>query len=230
MVKLVHRIRDRESISRVFAYLVLFWGIVGVGYQTLRSLLGTNPFGYTLITYFYFTTQSNILVIIVASLFLFRQKKSIHQSTLSFITLVNISMTGIVFHTLLTPYMVSVGFINHVLHTINPILYFIFYFLFIKDELPMKKFWIALIYPLLYMSFVYIVIEPVFGDLMDSLMSTFPSARYVYPFLDPGSYQRGVLGLLLFNLGILAPLIVLFSFLLIYSKSRFEHKINAFSR
>ena len=226
MFNLTRRIRDRESISKGFAYLVLFWGLFGVGLQTLRSLLGTNPLELVLLTHFYFTTQSNILLVIVVSLYLFKQKRGHVFTSLAFIALINIFVTGVVFHTLLIPYMEQVSFLNHVLHTINPILYFLFYFLIIKEYLPTKKFFISLLYPLAYMIFVYLIVEPIFGNMMDENLSTFESARFVYPFLDPGNYDQGIPGLLMFNLGILAPLVALISFLFCYLKSRFEKEVN----
>lgn len=225
MIELTQRIRDRERATKIFAYIVLFWGLLGIGLQTARSLLGDNPLQYTLITHFYFTTQSNILVTLVAVLFLFKQKKGQGFAILAFISLVNISVTGIVFHLLLTPYMGSVSFLNHVLHTINPVIYLAFYYMIITQHLEVKKFWVSLIYPLLYIATVYVIIEPFFGDLMDQLMTTFESPRFVYPFLDPGNYERGVIGLILFNFGILTPLICLLSFLLNYLKFKLEKKL-----
>lgn len=226
MIKFTRRLRDRNQSKQLFAYLVLFWGIVGVGFQTLRSLLGESPLEYTLVTHFYFTTQSNILLVIVSLLYLFKKKKGNGFTSLSFITLINISVTGIVFHTLLTPFMSNVSFLNHVLHTINPLLYIIFYFMVIEEHLPVSKFWISLIYPLIYMALVYLIIEPVFGDLMEELMTTFESARYVYPFLDPSQYERGIVGLILFNLGLLAPAMILLAFVLNLLKSRFETRLR----
>ena len=226
MIKMTRRLRDRNQSKQLFAYLVLFWGIVGVGLQTLRSLLGESPLEYTLITHFYFTTQSNISLVIVSLLYLFKKKKGNGFTSLSFFTLINISVTGIVFHTLLTPFMSNVSFLNHVLHTINPILYIIFYFMVIEELLPISKFWISLIYPLIYMALVYLMIEPIFGDLMEELMTTFESARYVYPFLDPNQYERGILGLILFNLGLLAPAMSLLAYVLNLLKSRFETRLR----
>lgn len=226
MIKLARRIRDRESIMKGFAYLVLFFGLFGVGLQTLRSLFGENPLQLAFLTQFYFTTQSNILLTIVVFLFLFTQKRGPVFTSLAFIALINIFVTGVVFHTLLVPYMEHVSFLNHVLHTINPILYFMFYFFVIKEYLPTRKFFVSLIYPLIYMAFVYLIVEPIFGDMMERNIDVFESARYVYPFLDPGNYDRGFVGLLMFNLGILAPVISLISFLLCYSKSLFEKKVS----
>jgi len=227
MKNIARRIRDREKSIKIFAYVVLFWGLLGVGLQTARSLLGDSPLEYTLITHFYFTTQSNILITIVAILFLFKQKKGQGFTILSFISLINITVTGIVFHILLTPYMSHVSVLNHVLHTINPLLYIMFYYLVLSDHLEIKKFWVSLIYPLIYMALVYTIIEPIFGDLMEQLMTTFESARYVYPFLDPSNYERGIAGLISFNLGVLAPLICFISFLLNYLKFRFEKNLLA---
>lgn len=225
MNKLACHIRDREILSKTFAYIVLLWGTIGIGLQTMRSLLGENPLELSLITHFYFTTQSNILISIVAFLFLFKKKKGRGFTTLAFISLVNITITGIIFHVLLTPYMGRINFTHHVLHTINPLLYFVFYFFVINDYLEIRKFWVSLIYPLIYLAFVYLIIEPIFGDLMERIMTNFASARYVYPFLDPAQYERGVIGLIIFNLGLLAPLISLLSLLLCYLKARFEKKL-----
>jgi hypothetical protein len=226
MVKLARRIRDREQLVKLFAYLVLGWGLVGVALQTGRSLLGSSPLEYTLVTHFYFTTQSNLLVVIMMFIFLFKKKRGSIFTSFAYITLINISMTGIIFHALLTPYMSHVSFLNHVLHTITPLLYVCFYFFVIKEHVLISKFWLSLLYPLLYMLAVYIIIEPLFGDMMERLFTTFEDPRYVYPFLSPRSYTTGVRGLILFNLGILAPLVALYSFLLCYLKSRFEKQLN----
>ena len=73
---------------------------------------------------------------------------------------------------------------------------------------------------------VYIFIEPFLGSLIETTAPNYESARYVYPFLDPQNYPRETLGLIGFNLGLLAPLIVLFSFGLLYLKHRIYHKIH----
>jgi hypothetical protein len=140
----------------------------------------------------------------------------------AFIGLVNIFMTGIIFHILLTPFMGGVSFLNHILHTINPILYVLFYFFIFKDHITQRKLWIGILYPLIYVALVFILIEPMFGDLLDSQLPNFVGARYVYPFLDPREYDRGFLGVLLFNLGIITPIILGITSLLILMKSQFE--------
>ena len=73
---------------------------------------------------------------------------------------------------------------------------------------------------------MYTIIEPLFGNYIESIVTDFVSARYIYPFLDPRNYERETLGLISFNLGILAPLIALLSLLLSYLKTLFDHKYN----
>ena len=219
-------LRDRDKFIKWFPILVLSWGLLGILQLLGRALLGDTPGPSLLITSIYFTTQSNILITLVVSLFLLGYSEKIWFKYIAFIGLLNILITGIIFHILLTPYMGSVSFMNHVLHTINPILYSIFYFVIITNYIQLKKFWISLVYPLIYLSLVYIVIEPLFGDIFDFVMPDFEGARYVYPFLDPRLYSTGVRGLLVFNLGILAPLICAFAVFLIFLKLKLEKKIQ----
>jgi hypothetical protein len=175
-----------------------------------------------LTTSFYFTTQSNLFITIVSLLYLLKQEIKPWFKYVAFIGLVNIFMTGIIFHILLTPFMGGVSFLNHILHTINPILYVLFYFFIFKDHITQRKLWIGILYPLIYVALVFILIEPMFGDLLDSQLPNFVGARYVYPFLDPREYDRGFLGVLLFNLGIITPIILGITSLLILMKSQFE--------
>lgn len=225
-MKLVRSIRDRELISYIIAYLVAFWSVLGVGLQMVRSSYAVHPWESVLVTNFYFTTQSNLILVFVSLIYILKPFKGKIFKTFAFIGLINISLTGIIFHILLTPYMSNVSFLNHVLHTINPILYVAFYFICINDYVPIKMFYVALIYPLAYMVFVYAFVSPFFGDMMERVVSVFESARYVYPFLDPITYPSGITGLLIFNLGILAPLIAALAFTLTYLKVLFEQKIH----
>lgn len=226
MIPFAQRIRNRELVKRIIAYLVFICGIIGIGLQVGRSLLGSNPLEFSFITFLYFTTQSNIIITIIAFFYLFTKKRGPLFTSFAFIGFLNILITGIVFHTLLIPYMDHVSFLNHLLHTINPVLYTIFYIFVIEEFVPTKKFYISLIYPIIYMLSVYLIVEPVFGDMMERLMPDFVGARYVYPFLDPRTYPSGFSDLLIFNLGILAPAITLLSFLLSLFKQRFERRIN----
>ena len=222
MNKLLH---DKKFIL-FYSILVLLFGILGISLEIARALYDDN-FGASLfVTFLYFTTQSNLLLTITLLLFLLKNRHKKSLNYLAFITLVNITITGIVFHILLVPYMEKVGFIHHILHTVNPILYILFYYFIFDKKLPLNKFWIALIYPLVFMASVYIFVEPLFGDLIENTIPNFESARYVYPFLDPGNYERETLGLIAFNLGLLAPLFTVFSYLLLYLKQKINTKIH----
>ncbi len=224
MKNITRVLRDRKSYRLIFPYLVLIFGLLGILMLYGDSLYDPTASRTVLTTSFYFTTQSNIIITVIALLYLLNQESKPWFKYLAFIALVNIFMTGIIFHILITPYMSGVSFLNHLLHTINPILYIAFYFLILKDFITQKKIWLGLIYPLIYVAFVFLLVEPIFGDLLDQQLPDFVGARYVYPFLDPREYEQGFRGLLLFNLGIVTPLIVAATSLMIFLKTQFEKK------
>lgn len=174
----------------------------------------------------YFTIQSNVLVSLIVLFYILKKQHHLWFNRLAFIGLINISVTGVVFHVLLTPYMSSVSFMQHMLHTINPLLYIIFYFFFITTFIPLKELYISLIYPLLYILFVFLFVSPVLGDYLESMTGSWQVSRYVYPFLNPNNYRNGIVGMLIFNLGILAPSIFGFSFLLRHLKQTYELSIQ----
>lgn len=224
MKNLAHVLRDRESFRLLLTYLVLGWGLLGVLLlygDTLYDPTATRNF---LTTSFYYTTQSNILITLISIFYLCKFYTKRWFKYIAFIALVNIFMTGIIFHVLLTPFMGGVSFLNHLLHTINPLLYILFYFFILTDQVEFKRVWIGLIYPFIYTLLVFVLIEPVFGNLLDQQLPDFVGARYVYPFLDPREYEQGFWGMLLFNLGIISPIIIGTTSLLIFLKSRFEKR------
>jgi hypothetical protein len=224
MKNLARVLRDRKLYRLILTYLVFGWGLLGVLLLYTDTLYDPTATRTVLTTSFYFTTQSNLFITIVSLLYLLKQEIKPWFKYVAFIGLVNIFMTGIIFHILLTPFMGGVSFLNHILHTINPILYVLFYFFIFKDHITQRKLWIGILYPLIYVALVFILIEPMFGDLLDSQLPNFVGARYVYPFLDPREYDRGFLGVLLFNFGIITPIILGITSLLILMKSQFEKK------
>ncbi len=221
MVELI----KNNKMSIGFAIIVFAFGLLGIALEILRAIQSSNFMGTIFVTFLYFTTQSNLLITIAVLLFILKKADSKIYQYFAFIALINMSITAIIFHAILVPYMSQINLIQHVLHTINPLLYFIFYFVFFKQNLSTNKFWISLIYPFLFLVTVYVIIEPIFGNYLETLVSDFTSARYIYPFLDPRNYERETLGVIGFNLGILAPTIALFSFILISLKSIFDKKI-----
>jgi hypothetical protein len=224
MKNLARVLRDRKLYRLILTYLVFGWGLLGVLLLYTDTLYDPTATRTVLTTSFYFTTQSNLFITIVSLLYLLKQEIKPWFKYVAFIGLVNIFMTGIIFHILLTPFMGGVSFLNHILHTINPILYVLLYFFIFKDHITQRKLWIGILYPLIYVALVFILIEPMFGDLLDSQLPNFVGARYVYPFLDPREYDRGFLGVLLFNFGIITPIILGITSLLILMKSQFEKK------
>jgi hypothetical protein len=216
-------LRKNEILNFYFSLFVFLSAAISVLIQLISAIFVDDD---GLLRLVYFTIQSNILMSVIIGLYILKKPSEKWFSRLAFIGLVNISVTGIVFHVMLTPYMSSVGLMQHMLHTINPILYVMFYFIFIKEFVRFKETFIVLIYPLLYMIFVFGFVAPVLGNKMELVSGSLNSSRYVYPFLNPENYQNGFFGLLLFNLGILAPSILLFSILLQYLKRKFETSLN----
>jgi hypothetical protein len=198
----------------------------GIILQIIRAANSPDFGEFLLVTSFYFTTQTNILLTVTSLFFIIKFHNKNWYKYLIFITLINVLITAIVFHVLLAPYMENVDLIQQVLHTINPLLFIIFYFVFYGQNIAIKKVWICLIYPLIYLLNVYLIIEPIFGNLMEFTMPNFNSARYVYPFLDPQTYTSQWLGLWLFILGIIAPFTVLISSVSIWLKQKANKKIT----
>jgi hypothetical protein len=211
-------IRDNQKVSSIF-YLVLFATFaISVILQLINAIFFAKD---GLLRLVYFTIQSNILITVIMGIYILKKPVANWFTRLTFIGLVNISVTGIVFHILLTPYMSSVSFMQHMLHTINPLLFIIFYFIFFAQNIKLKEIWIVLISPLIYLIFVFGFVSPVLGNLMETQSGLTESARYVYPFLNPDNYNNGLPGMLLFNLGILAPSILILSIILQQIKRRY---------
>lgn len=169
----------------------------------------------------YFTNQSNLLVLIVFIIINLKLNDNKHFKYLAFITLISISITGIVFHLLLsdtlgnnTGIITSIhdlnNFQNLITHTISPIYYLLYYFIFIKESINIKEFFTGLIHPLMYFLII-LILSPI-------------TNFYPYPFLDVS--KNGLSGVLKFTLLIMLPLIVLFTLGLNYLKNVLDNKIN----
>lgn len=220
------KIRNNDYLKFYYSLFVFLWGITGIVLLILRALLAEDTSASFIITATYFTTQSNVLITIISLLVLLGFSKKYLFKYLSFVGLINIVITCLIFHILLVPYMTDVSFLQQILHTIIPILYFGLYFIFLDDQIQYKFFWISLIHPLIFLLFVYTLIEPMFGDMFESTLGDISGIRYVYPFLDPENYERSFLGLIGFIFGILTPIICTTSLLVIYFKRLFDKKIN----
>ena len=203
--------RDKQSYKLsllIPAFLVSSWAIFLLVYRIFEF---PNQQDRALATLFYFTTQSNILIWFVLLLGFTKFAHHKWVQYLAFIALIDILITGIVFHVFLASFLDQIELMQHVLHTVVPITYLLFYTLTIKQKLPIRKFYIALIHPLIFLISVYLFIEPIFGDILNVIYPDLESARYVYPFLDPVYYELKILGLIGFISLVLTPFICLIS-------------------
>jgi hypothetical protein len=219
-------LRNNKKFVTSFSIIFFLFSLTAIGLLIGRVFIDENPFERFLVTIFYFTTQSNLVIFIILLLFIFKKNNKKWYSVLCFIGLIDITITGLVFHLFLASYMTSIGLMQHLLHTVIPILYLFFYFFIFSHQLQLKNFWISLIHPLIFVVSVYTWIHPFFGDTLLRVMTDLESASYVYPFLDPSIYVRGTLGLILFNFGLLTPLIFIISILMILLKRKFETSIS----
>jgi len=218
-MQFIKDLRTNDKKVKVISYTICFITSLTVLIQLISALFIAKDGLSRLI---YFTIQSNLLVAVILLLFILKKDDKVWFNRLAFIGLTNISVTGIVFHVLLTPYMSSINFMQHMLHTFNPLFYILFYYFIIAKFIPLKEIYITLIYPLLYTVFVFFFVAPVLGDYLESMTGSWQASRYVYPFLNPNNYKNGLVGMLIFNLGILAPSILGFSVILQQLKQKLE--------
>jgi hypothetical protein len=228
-MKLIHEIRKNSFLKNIITYFVFCWTLFGVVLSYSNFLFNHTNFPTLISTSLYFTIQSNLLVFIVVAIYTFKKNTKLFKY-FSFIVMINLSITGIVFYTLLASEMSSgISFTNHVLHAITPMIYLLFYMIILEESLPLKKFWVALIYPLSYMLFVFLIVAPFLGEMIEQYITSFQGIRYIYPFLDPANYSGGFIHMLGFNLFVMMPSFILISLFIIFIKSSIENKIKSIS-
>jgi hypothetical protein len=210
-MRLVSSYRSNPHLPRVTSSLVLLVAWTGIVMLVLRAFESPSAIDGLVSTLFYYTTQSNILVAVLMAIAFTRLRHTKLFASFAFIAFFDISVTAIVFHALIGPYMASVGIMQHVLHTFTPLLYVLWYLFDFKDTPSLKSSMTALIHPLIFMVFVFAVVVPFFSDLMIRTSDGFAGAEYLYPFLNPANYQSGVTGMVLFNVLVLAPAFVIWA-------------------
>ncbi|MCF7929986.1 MAG: hypothetical protein K9L02_00570 [Acholeplasmataceae bacterium] len=225
-MKFISGLRNNKTFVSSFSLLTFLISTLGIGLLIGRIFIDELAFDRFLVTIFYFTTQSNLLVFAVLFLFLLKKNHKKWFKIISLIALIDITITGLVFHIFLTTFVANINFMQHLLHTIIPLLYIAFYIVILDTNFKLNQFWIGLIHPFIFLVSVFTWIHPFFGDRIEQIMLDFQGASYVYPFLDPATYNNGFAGLLLFNLGLLMPLIILITIVMIFLKSKIEGKIN----
>lgn len=140
---------------------------------------GAAPTVELIVRYFsYFTITTNIMVVLCSSTLLFIPQSKwgsffSRQTTQAAIT-VYIVIVGVIYNSILRFIWDPKGLqriVDELLHLIIPILFLIYWFVFVlKDKLKWSSFWPWLIYPLVYV--IYVFIRGAF------------SGFYPYPFLD----------------------------------------------
>ncbi|MFU8793553.1 MAG: hypothetical protein ACNA7K_05950 [Acholeplasmataceae bacterium] len=195
------------------AFLMSSWAIFLL---VERIFAFPNQLDRAIATVFYFTTQSNLLVWVVLVQSFTKLTAKSWFKTLSFIAVIDIIITAVIFHLFLAPFLHSVELMQHVLHTFVPLIFVMFYALFLSSKMAYKKFYLSLIHPLIFLFLIYVFVEPFFGDRLNVIYPDYESARYVYPFLDPAYFSSGIYGLILFIIGVLTPFISLTAVLVIF--------------
>ncbi|WP_334331100.1 Pr6Pr family membrane protein [Candidatus Phytoplasma prunorum] len=177
-----HRADNVFKILFALNLILIVYIIFGIQLKNIcykSSIKGSHGFQDL---FYYFTNQSNILVLITMTLFFTSFRKNPKFSYFSFIALTSILLTCIVNHIIVDKEEIkNFSFFsntNHYRHTIIPILYTIFYFFKNIPPISIKKFYISLIHPLVY--FYFFLIRGLFKQ----------NAEYPYSFIDPN--KKGV--------------------------------------
>ncbi len=225
-MKTITAMRNSRLFISSFSIIGFSLSLLAMALLLGRVFIDVHPLDRFLVTIFYFTTQSNIIIFIIMTSFLMKKSEKRWFEILAFIGLLDITITGLFFHLFLTQYMNSLGFIQQLLHTIIPIYYLLFYFIFIDDLFHLIDIWILFIHPIIYVVSVYTWIHPIFGPMLERVMVDLEGASYVYPFLDPSIYNQDSTLFFFLNLLLLTLIICVISFILILLKSLLERHIK----
>ncbi|MBN2299713.1 MAG: hypothetical protein V3569_00805 [Acholeplasmataceae bacterium] len=188
MVKLRRILSNRNRLRCIVISFIILLVVVGLVLQAFRSLNSPYPKAYFFINYIYFTTQSNILVLALLILHFTRFKNTRLFEIFTHIALLNILMTGAIFHLFLGPYM-ELTIVQYLLHTATPLSYLFYYFVIYDRSFNVKYLETLFIYPIIYIGSVYTVIEPRIGDTLELVQGDFQGSRFIYPFFDPYYYD-----------------------------------------
>jgi hypothetical protein len=203
----MNKLTKLDKFIGIYTYVVFLLAL----WYTTWTLSGMSDDGGLLTgikNQWYFTNQSNTLVVITVALFWARFDNKKWFKYLASITLVNIVITATGYHFILAPDYVD--FMSHLSHTIVPIAFVIWYFVSVRSTVPLKQFWINIIYPMTYLGLVLI-------------LGTFPLGEYPYGFLDVG--ELGLSNVLQFTLTIMFPAYTVVAFLFTYLKQLLEKRL-----
>lgn len=203
----MNKVTTLDKVSGILTYILFvlsFWYVT----WTLSGTSVEGNFLDGITNQLNFSNQSNTLVVITTVLFWSRFERKPWFKYVASIVLVNIIITATVFHFILAPD--NVDFYAHLSHTIVPILYVVFYFIAVRNPIKLSKFWVNIIYPMMYFGLVLI-------------LRTFPLGEYPYGFLDVEA--NGLSNVLRFTVLFMLPGYTFIAFLMTYLKTLFEKKL-----
>jgi hypothetical protein len=144
--------------------------------------------GDGLLNHRYFTNQSIFLLTLTMTLYFSQLKSSPWFNFLATLTLVDLILTGSVYHFILDVES-PISFQNHLSHTILPMLYFIFFYT-MAIQFKLNHFYFLLVHPIIYFL-VYLITGPFTGfypyDFMDVSLNGWGAVlRFTLVFMLPG--------------------------------------------
>jgi len=206
MSKWLKNLRQNDKTTKTIAGFIFIFNV----YAMIDLFFLNETFQEIFTRLRMFTNISNILVFVIVGLYLLNLQDRKWFKYLAVIGLVAILMTGIIYHALLAE--PNMTFQNHVVHTINPALYAVFYYLLIQQSIKLYHVWISLILPMLYFGIILVI-----GPWTN---------WYPYNFMDPTAANQSIGSVLIFCLGVMFPVIVIFTMLLVLLKNFLENLLN----
>ncbi len=195
-----------KYFKRILNILVILSSAFGVSYSLFSG-------GFSLQPLLFFTTLSNIFVLVMSSILLYfdLSKKELLKliDLLNYLATAAITLTFLVFSIFLMPtyfrdgntaYLVSIG--NIVNHNLTPILMITYYIMYGK-KVRYKDMLYTLIFPLIYFVFA-LMANPVFGIVFNSSGDLVP-----YFFLDHYTHGWFTLNNGFFGLGVFFWVIII---------------------
>lgn len=179
---------NTKHTKKVYILILFIITLISIGLQFRKAFINNNTISRLIVNQFYFTTQSNYLVLITSFLLLIDKDCKL----LKHITMYSIVVTGIIFHAFLAAH-VQLDLVYHMLHSVTPLLFAIYYMFFNSDTLSIKEIYITLIHPIIFLLINYFILKPVF---MDHLLIVRKS-EFIYPFLDPTHFNNNYLTMIL---------------------------------
>ena len=208
--------RDKKVFSLVSLITALI--ILVLSFSVLISSVAKNSGKLNFLIFF---TYQSVLLVGLAAMFHMFNYDGVNKKffkVLAEVALFDIIVTCLVYNIILVGELREAGitpsFIDIIAHLVIPILYLLFYIVFVEDHLKLKQFYFLMIHPLLY-GLVSLILNWTNTVIMNG-------KTYVYSFFDVSSDSRNY-----FRLLELLVLGVILSLGIVYAKIAEEKRINA---